>query len=598
MSLKRRNEIPVELTWDLSALYETEEKYERALEDTERKIRTLYKEKMPTTPEEAQALFASLEDTMVHLSLVSHYVDLDRSGDMTDEKAQLRASKFYTIMNELYPMLEAIQARIYALSEETLKAVAELDESLKNVVERTLRDKEHRLSDETEMALATFQGSFSTPYTIYDAAKLEDMTFESFKAHKKEHPLSFVNFENEYEYHPDKKIRRAAYKNFSKGLRNYHSTIANAYIAKVTQEYQMAKLRGYESVFDYLLKDQFVSRAIYDKHIDTLMEKLSPVMQKWAKLIGKVHGIKKLRYEDLKLPIDPDFTAEISIEEAKKTCLEALQVFGEDYLNGTKDMLENRGIDWAQNIGKSTGGFCASPFGAPRSFILLSWSGLLSEVYTLIHELGHAGHFRLANRTQRYLNTDPSTYFVEAPSTMNELILTNYLLKQSDDPRYKRYVITSLVGNTYYHNAVTHFIEAYYQREVYRALERGEGLHPARLDELMLETLKKFWGDTVKLDDNAALTWMRQPHYYMGLYSYTYSAGLSIATAMNKRIQKEGESATKAWLEALSTGGIHDPKGFAKVAGVDIEKTDFLLDTISYIDELIEEASRLTKEMK
>ena len=183
----------------------------------------------------------------------------------------------------------------------------------------------------------------------------------------------------------------------------------------------------------------------------------------------------------------------------------------------------------------------------------------MSDVFTLAHELGHAGHFKACNDAQSVFDTDVSTYFVEAPSTMNELILAHYLLKTSKDRRFRRWVLSSMVGDTYFHNFVTHLLEAAYQREVYRIVDQGGSVNAERLNAIMKETLEKFWGDAVEITDDAALTWMRQPHYYMGLYPYTYSAGLTVATQVCRRIETEGQRAVEDWKKVLAAGSFWIP---------------------------------------
>lgn len=128
-------------------------------------------------------------------------------------------------------------------------------------------------------------------------------------------------------------------------------------------------------------------------------------------------------------------------------------------------------------------------------------------------------------------------YFVEAPSTMNEMLMANYLFNSSDDPKFKRWVIGSILSRTYYHNMVTHLLEAAYQREVYRLVDEGESLTAPLLNKIMLDVYERFFGNAVEMTDGVELTWMRQPHYYMGLYSYTYSAGLTIGTVVSQKIK-------------------------------------------------------------
>ena len=175
--------------------------------------------------------------------------------------------------------------------------------------------------------------------------------------------------------------------------------------------------------------------------------------------------------------------------------------------------------------------------------------------------------------------------------------MAHYLLKTSDDKRFRRWVLASMISNTYYHNFVTHLMEAAYQREVYKIVDNGGSVSAKVLSKIMKDTLSRFWGDSVVLNDGAELTWMRQPHYYMGLYSYTYSAGLTIATEVCKRIETEGEAAIEDWKRVLAAGSTKTPVELAKMAGVDITTDAPLLDTIDTIGSIIDEICKLTEEL-
>ena len=213
----------------------------------------------------------------------------------------------------------------------------------------------------------------------------------------------------------------------------------------------------------------------------------------------------------------------------------------------------------------------------------------MSDVFTAVHELGHAGHFKAANSNQSILDTDVSSYFVEAPSTINELLLAHHLLKKSDDKRFKGWVLDNIINNTYYHNFVTHLLEAAYQREVYRLIDKGESVQAETLNSIYKSVLEKFWGDDVVLTEGCEHTWMRQPHYYMGLYSYTYSAGLTVATEVVKRIESEGENAVEDWKKVLKAGGTLSPLKLAQLGGVDISTSKPLVSTIETIGGYITE---------
>lgn len=599
MELAFRKDVPLEETWDLSLIYDTEEAYQtdivklKALAD---EICEKYQGKL-TTAEAILTCLDKYEEFLILSGWVSSYAGLAVEVDYLDGAALERDRRNQAMFAEIESRLSFIRSEILEQPAQVLeKAVSQATRS-KGYLADILREKPHILSAETERVLAAFQQSFGTPYEIYNITKLADMKFPSFTVKGKEYPLGYSLFEDDYEYEKDTEVRRAAFKAFSDKIRQYENVTAAAYNACVTHEKVEARLRGHQSVFDFLLFFQKVNREMYDRQIDLITEKLAPHMRRYAKLIQKIYGLEKMTFADLKLPLDPDFDPKVTIAESHKQVREGLAVLGEDYVAMIDEAYEKRWIDFAKNQGKCTGGFCSSPYGK-NSFILLSWNDRMSDVFTIAHELGHAGHFRAANRSQSLFDTDVSGYFIEAPSTMNEILFTQHLLKSSEDPRFKRWVLSSLIGNTYYHNFVTHLREAWYQREVYKIIDEGGSVDAETLSDIFRKNLELFWGDAVEINEGAELTWMRQPHYYMGLYSYTYSAGLTVSTQAALRIQREGTPAVEDWKKVLKAGSTLDPLGLAKLAGIDISTDKPLLDTIDYIGSVIDEIQRLTEEIE
>ena len=598
MELMQRKDVPVELTWDLGAIYDSEEKWKADVERIRRmtdEIEKEYKGKL-TTAEAIQACldkYRALDQLRI---LTGTYCSLAASVDYSDAALQERDAAFSRLDAQIYSRLSFIDSELIAQDEDLLRQAAAQGGPNQPYLEDLLRQKPYQLQPETERVLAALSPAVNAPYQIYNMAKLADMKFPSFQAEGEEHPLGYSLYEDKYEYDPRTEVRREAYKAFYGKLREYENVTASAYQANVQREKILADQRGYKSVFDYLLFWQKVDRSLYDRQIDLIMEKLAPHMRKYARLLQKIHSLDRMTYADLKLPVDPGYVPPVTIEESQKYIVEGLSVLGEEYQEMIRAAYRERWVDFAQNHGKSTGGFCASPYGN-HSYILLTWQGQMSDVFTLAHELGHAGHFKRCNEAQSVFGTNVSTYFIEAPSTMNELLLAHYLLKTNPDKRFRRWVLSNMVGNTYYHNFVTHLLEAAYQREVYKIVDAGGGVQAETLDRLMRETLEKFWGDAVELTEGAELTWMRQPHYYMGLYSYTYSAGLTVATQACKRIEAEGAPAVEDWKRVLAAGGTKTPLELAQMAGVDISTDGPLLDTIETIGGYIDEICRLTEEL-
>ena len=599
MELKSRKDIPIELTWDLSSIYKTEEEMNQDIEKvTSLSSRILqdYKGKLDS-PQKVNACLDKFREVERLLTLINHYCDLAVAVDYYDTYNQERNERILSLISEISSSLSFINSEISELDESILSESIASATDNKHFLEDILRNKPHRLHPETERALAALSKTMFAPYQIYNMIKLADMKFAPFMAEEKEYPLSYTLFENNYEYEQNTALRRAAFTAFSEKLREYENGTAAAYNTHVQTEKTLASLRGFDSVIDSLLFPQKVTPDMYHRQIDLIMEKLAPHMRKYARLLKKIHKLDRMEFADLKIAVDPEYDPKVTIEESKTYMEKGLSILGEDYTEMIKTAYRDRWVDFAQNAGKSTGGFCASPYGK-NSFILLSWNDRMSDVFTLAHELGHAGHFKSCNNSQSIFDTYVSSYFVEAPSTMNELLMAHYLLKTNPDPRFRRWVLSCMIGNTYYHNCVTHLIEAAYQREVYRIVDKGGSVNAETLSRLMKETLQKYWGEEVEISDDAALTWMRQPHYYMGLYSYTYSAGLTIATQVCKRIEKEGVCAVDDWKKVLAAGSTLDPADLSALAGVDITTDTPLSDTISYIGGIIDEIERLTEELE
>ena len=596
--LPLREEIPVRETWDLKDLFTSDQAFYQTLEQVVQMSldfnHTYYKKL--NNIETIEKALDEYERILIEIDRLYNYPELRLSVDTSNEEAQKVNAKLNTTSGKIASLLSFVDSEILELSDEIiseLRSQTKYPHFIKQLQDR----KPYQLSADVEKVLATLTPTLRSPFELYGTTKSLDINFESFDYEGVTYPLDYATFENEYEDHPSPEFRRKSFRAFSDALRQYQHTTAATYNMQVQQEKIEADLRGYDSVIDYLLQDQEVTKDMFDRQIDVIMSDLAPVMQKYAKIIQRVHNLDKMRFEDLKISIDPNFEPEISIEESKKYIYGALNVLGDDYVKMLKSAYDYRWIDFAQNKGKDTGAYCASPY-VTHSYVFISWTGKMAETFVLAHELGHAGHFTLAQKHQNLLESEASMYFVEAPSTMNEMLMANYLFNTSNDPRFKRWVIGSILSRTYYHNMVTHLLEAAYQREVYRRVDNGESLTAPLLNEIMLNTYKAFFGDTVEMTDGVELTWMRQPHYYMGLYSYTYSAGLTIGTVVSQCIKKEGKPAVDRWLKTLQAGGSQSPIELAQIAGVDITTDAPLKETINYISNLVDELEVLTYQIE
>ncbi|MBB6449165.1 oligoendopeptidase F [Geomicrobium halophilum] len=594
--LKQRSEVHENETWKIEDLFSSEDVWKDAYEDLQKRIPeiTIYKDRLHEGGDVLLSCLQMDEQLKEKLIPIITYAQLQLATDGTDPLNQARQGQARALIGEYQQAVAFITSEIIALSEEAITSYFEQAPDLHDYetpIQEILKNRPYALSKETEETLAALGEVHDAPFTIYQQSKSSDLTFSPFRDDLDvEYPLSFALYEDKYEFSEKTSVRRNAYEKFIEGLSRYQDTYASTYATEVRKQVITSRLRGYESATDMLLHNQQVSQDAYHRQIDTIYHELAPHMQRFAKLKKRVLELDSMTFADLKAPLDADYNPEITYNESAETILEALKVMGNEYVSVMEKGLYERWVDRADNIGKRTGAFCSSPYGS-HPYILITWTNMMRGTFVLAHELGHAGHFYLANKHQRVGSVRPSRYMIEAPSTMNEMLLAQHLIAKSKDKNMKRWVILSLLG-TYYHNFVTHLLEGAFQREVYKTAETGITITAQKLNELKYDVLAGFWGDSVTLDDGAALTWMRQPHYYMGLYPYTYSAGLTASTIVSQKIAREGKPAVDKWLSMLKAGGTLEPIELLKQGGVDMSTSEPISQAVNYVGTLVDELEK------
>ncbi|REH78855.1 oligoendopeptidase F [Staphylococcus felis] len=596
--LPYRSDVPLNETWDLSDLYKTSEEYElaiRRLPEQAQQFKTQYEGQLNDLATIENALKAYSE-ILVDLDRAANYSALQLTVETTDAERQRLDALLTSNYGDVMSRLSFVETELLSLDNDLLQqAIDSLDYPY--YLQCLKKRKKYQLHPKAEETLANMSQALGAPSHIYGITKMLDIDFGVFEVDGQQFNMDYTTFEGIYEDHENTSVRRESFRHFSETIRKYQHTTAALYNSHVQNEKLEADLRGYDSVIDFLLEEQDVTPDMYHRQIDIIMSDLAPIMRRYAKVVQRANHLDEMKFEDLKISVDPTFEPTITIEESKKYIYGALSVLGDEYSSMLDDAYRHRWIDFPQNKGKETGAYCASPY-ASHSYIFISWTGKMTEAFVLAHELGHAGHFTLAQKHQNFLQSEASMYFVEAPSTMNEMLMLDYLLKQSNDIKFKRWAIGSIIARTYYHNMVTHLLEAAYQREVYYRVDKGESLTAPILNEIKKEVITSFWGDDIHISKGAELTWMRQPHYYMGLYPYTYSAGLTVGTIMAQRIKNEGQVAIDEWLEILKASGSLSPIELVKIANIDLTTEQPLKQTIAYINDLVTELEKLTNQIE
>ncbi|MBS3984937.1 MAG: oligoendopeptidase F [Selenomonadales bacterium] len=588
----KRAEVPAELTWNLADIFPTSADWEQELTAIGRDLPAImrFKGKLASGAGVLAECLEAAEDLQRRLHRVVAYASLALSGDGTDPANQAAMGRAQSLGAEAQAAMAFIRSEALELPAGTLERYLEESAELKSFSRTVLRmidEKPHVLSLETERALASLSEVLQSPYLVYTRSKAADMAFADIKdSAGQTHPMSFSLYEESYEKAADFVLRRNAWASFTAGLKNYQNTYGTTWGTEVKKHVVAAKLRGYQSATHMLLHQQEVDPASYHMLHDVILKEIAPHMRRYARLRKQLLGLTEMLYCDIEAPLDPDFSPATTYATAADVIEKGLAVLGPEYAAIVADSLNNRWIDLADNVGKSTGAFC---YGVPNAhpYILVTWADNMRGALVLAHEIGHAGHGVLAMRYQRLSNVRGSVFFTEAPSIINELLVGNYIAAQSNDPRLHRWLAMQLLM-TYHHNFVRHLIEGELQRRTYVLAEKGQPITASVLSRVQGEILEEFWGGEVTIDEGARLTWMRQPHFYMGLYPYSYSAGLTVGTAVAKAIKEQGQPVIDRWLEVLKTGGAKPPVELARMAGVDMIDPAAIRTAVDYVGELVD----------
>ncbi len=584
-----RAEVPVEQTWNLTDIFPTKEAWEEEMAALPALVDTVteFKGKLGDGAQLLLQCLDAQEGLQKRLAKVSSYASFHQSNDGTNPAYQAMFARARSLMANVQAATSFIQSESLSLPEgrlqEYLQAEPEL-EPYRITIEKWIEKKPHQLHPETEMVLAALTEVLNAPGSIYENSRTADMLFDSVPDSKGQlHPMSM----GRHETAADMTLRHNAYAATTNALKAYNNTYGACWGTEVKKNVVEAKLRGFDSAIHMLLDLQEVNIDIYNNLHDVILTELAPHMRRYARLRKEVLGLKQLLYCDLEAPLDPEFNPSTTYEEASEIVLGGLSVLGPEYLEIIEKGLKNRWVDRADNIGKRTGAFCSSVYGV-HPYISMTWSDQMRNALTLAHELGHGGQGVMAQRYQRLANTRPTMFFIEAPSTINEILVGNYILSQSNDVRMRRWLLMQFLM-TYHHNFIRHLIEGELQRRTYAMAEQGQPITATVLNKVQGEILSDFWGEDLVIDEGARLVWMRQSHYYRGLYPYSYSAGLTIGTNVAKAIQEEGAPAAERWVNVLKAGGTKKPLELAKMAGVDMSTQEPIRAAVAYVGSLVDE---------
>ena len=592
--IPQRSEIPVEHTWNTADLFPTDEAWEKEFEEAQAQLRTLpgYAGRLG---ESAKTLYEYLTLSMQvcdRLEELYRYASLRQDEDTRVAKYQAMAGKGMSLFVEARAATAFEKPELIKLSPETLEQFY-ADEPGLELYRRyftILQDqKEHTLSDAEEKLLAAAGEMAQAPDDIYSKFTNADLTFpDAVDKDGNSLPLSQATFVP-YEMSEDRELRRSAYEQFYDTCGHFQNTAAAVLNAEVKQRQFFAAARKYESPLAAAVSANRVPPEVYHNLVDTVNANLDK-LHRYVRLRKKMLGVDELHMYDIYAPMVSGADKVIPFEKAKSTVYDALAPMGEDYRAIIKEGFDNRWIDVYENVGKCSGGYMSGVVVHP--YVLLNHKDDLDSMFTMAHEMGHAVHSYLSNKTQPTVYREYVIFVAEVASTCNEALLMEHLLGKTTDKKERAWLIN-------------HFLEQFkgtlYRQTMFAEFELRLGELNAQGVPLTAELLSaeykalnaKYFGPDMVTDDRIALEWVRIPHFYYNYYVYQYSTGYSAAIALSRRILKEGEDAVKDYLQFLSGGCSKDPIDLLKGAGVDMASPRPVQDALDLFGELLDEMEAL-----
>lgn len=594
-----RSQVPHEETWSSEDIFATRADWEAEYQAVEAEIAHLRGRIATFTegPRHALLVLNAWDELTGRVGRVSYYANLLYNEDTTDPAHQAMNGRGNFLTYAYGALTADLQSTALQLPAGTIEEWLVLEPRLNEfrlILERTAAAAAHTLSPETEAALAALGPTLGAPYSLYSAITSGDQKFGTVKDSKgNDVAISLFFYMTQVETSPDTELRHRGYEALTKGLEPYKHGLAGTLSAEIRKNVELAKVRKYDSVLDFLLNHDVLGRpadgispSTFNQILDIFVHELAPHMQRYARLRKRVLGLERLTFADVKAPLDPEFDPRVSFEEAGRMLCDAVQVLGPEYQRTMERAFSERWVYRGDNVGRGMIAFGGGVHGV-HGYSLYPWGGNYFDAFLLGHELGHSVHYDLGMRYQRAVNMSPSRLFVEAPSTLTEQLLVDHVRANTEDPRLHRWLDMYLMMS-FHHNCVTHILEAELLRRLYAMAEANKPLTTGTISQTKLAILKQFWGDTVELDEGAALTWMRQPHYYIGLYPYTYSVGISAATVMAQRIQAGGQAEGERWVEVLKAGGSKSALELFGMAGLDMTSPEPFRQAVAFVGALVD----------
>lgn len=595
-TIPQRSELSREDTWALETVYASDAAWEAEFKKVGKMIPKLlaYKGKLCKSGKNLQeALF--LRDQIAEiLGRLYVYANMRLHENTTEASYQALASRAATLNVSFSSACSFMTPELLAMPDSKLSGFMRRNKELRvyqHEFDDLHRQRPHVLSSEMEQVLAQAQELAQGPERVFEMLNNADLKLPLVKDENgRDVQLSHGNYAARFLESRDRGVRQAAFAGMHGTYKQLQNTLAANYAGQVKSNIFFAQARKYGSSLEAALAPANIPVAVYENLVSTVETNL-PRLHRYLALRKKMLGVDDLRISDLYVPMVKELDYKVDYSQARQECLAALAPLGSTYVGSLQKGFKQRWVDVHENQGKRSGAYSWGAYGT-APFMLLNWQDSMDSMFTLIHEAGHSMHSYLTRKNQPYCYGNYTLFVAEVASICNEMLLTDYLLKNTDDRSLKMYIINHALDG-FRGTLFRQTLFAEFEKEAHARAEAGEALTPELLCSIYKGLNQKYYGAVVKLDDLIDIEWARIPHFYSSFYVYQYATGISAAVALSRQILAEGEPAVKRYLRFLSSGSSKYSLELLHDAGVDLFSPKPIQQALDLFEDYIAEFEQL-----
>ncbi|MFE8700479.1 oligoendopeptidase F [Cytobacillus sp. FJAT-54145] len=593
ITYKSRADVPTQEKWNLEDLYSDLNKWEQDLSQIEKMAADL--KQFDGQIHDGKSLYQFLklqEELSYKFNHVYAYSMLQVDQDTRETSSQSLLDRAKGLSVKVSSATSFFMPFLLSLDEETLKKYINEENGLKYFEDdlfESFRYKAHVLSKDQEEVLSQLGEALSAPSNTFGMINNADIKFGEVTGEDGEKVELTRGMYSKLMENEDREKRKEAYKAFYKPYLQLKNSIASTLSAAIKNNVTMAKIRKYPSALEKGLFGDNVPKEVYENLIQTTKEHIAP-FHHYSKVRKEKLGVDELRQYDLYVPLS-GVKQEISYDEAYETMIKALAPLGEDYVETLKQFRDSRYIDVRETPGKRSGAYNLGVYGV-HPYILLNHRDDLNSLFTLAHECGHGVHSKLSSQHQPQITARYSIFVAEVASTVNEVLLINYLLKNEKDEEVRKHLLNHFIDQ-FRGTFFTQVMFAEFEKLTHEKAEEGSPLNVEVFNEIFEGLYREYYGDEMVFDEEVKYGWSRIPHFYRPFYVYKYATGFASAIHLATRILEGDQETLENYLEFLKSGSSDYPLELLKKTGVDLTTPLPIENSLRKFSELVEEYSLL-----